>query len=36
MMKRNNVAIRKSNGNIDNKNMLITWITFADGVNFFS
>ena len=34
MMTRNNVAMRKSNDNIDHK-MLITWISFADEVNFF-
>ena len=34
MMTRNNVAMRKSNDNIDHK-MLITWISFADEVKYF-
>ena len=33
MTKRNNVAMRESNDNIDHKNMVITWISFADEVN---
>ena len=36
MMKRNNVAMRKSNDNIDHKKMLITWISFVDEVKYFS
>ena len=37
MMKwRNNVAMRKSNDNIDHKKMVITWISFADEVKIFS
>ena len=30
--RRNNVAIRESNDNIDHKKMVITWISFADEV----
>ena len=33
MTRRNNVAMRESNDNIDHKNMVITWISFADEVN---
>ena len=36
MTRRNNVAIRESNDNIDHKKMVITWISFADGVKYFS
>ena len=32
MIRRNNVAMRESNDNIDQKNMVITWISFADEV----
>ena len=35
MTRRNNVAMRKSNDNIDQK-MMITWISFADEVKYFS
>ena len=33
--RRNNVAMRESNNNIDQKKMVITWITFADEVKYF-
>ena len=36
MTRRNNVAMRESNDNIDYKNMVITWINFADEVKCFS
>ena len=36
MMTRNNVAIRESNDNIDHKNVIIIWISFADEVKYFS
>ena len=36
MTKRSNVAMRESNNNIDHKNMVITWISFADEVKYFS
>ena len=36
MTKRNNVAMRESNDNIDNMNMAITWISFVDEVKYFS
>ena len=35
MTRRNNVAMRESNDNIDHK-MAITWINFADKVKYFS
>ena len=35
MTRRNNVAIRESNDNIDHKNMVITWISFANEVKYF-
>ena len=35
MTRRNNVAMAESNDNIDNK-MVITWISFADKVKYFS
>ena len=35
MIRRNNVAMRESNYNIDHK-MVITWISFADEVKYFS
>ena len=34
--RRNNVAIRESNDNIDPKKMVITWFSFADEVKYFS
>ena len=36
MKRRNNVAMRESNDNIDHMKMLITWISFADEVKYFS
>ena len=36
MARRNNVAMRESNDNIDHKKMIITWISFADEVKCFS
>ena len=36
MTRRNNVAMRELNDNIDHKNMVITWISFADEVKHFS
>ena len=36
MARRNKVVMRESNDNIDHKNMVITWISFADNVNYFS
>ena len=36
LTKRNNVAVRESNDNIDHKNMVITWIGFGDEVRYFS
>ena len=36
MAKRNNVATRESNDNIDHKKMAIAWISFADEVKYFS
>ena len=36
MTRRNNVAMRKWNYNIDHKNLAITWISFADEVKYFS
>ena len=35
MTRRNNVAMRESNDNIDYK-MVITWISFADEVKYFN
>ena len=35
MTKRNNVAMRESNDNINHKNMVITYISFADEVEYF-
>ena len=36
MTRRNNVVMRESNDNIDHKNMVRTWISFADEVKYFS
>ena len=36
MARRNNVAMGESNDNIDHKNMMITCISFADEVKYFS
>ena len=35
MTRRSNVAMRELNDNMDHKNMVITWINFADELNFF-
>ena len=35
MARRNNVATRESNDNVDHK-MVITWISFANEVKYFS
>ena len=35
MARRNDVAMRESNHNIDHK-MVITWISFADELKYFS
>ena len=34
--RRNNVAISELNDNIDHKEIVITWISFADEVKYFS
>ena len=36
MTRKNNVAMRESNDNIDHKNMIIIWISFADEAKFSS
>ena len=36
MTRRNNVAMGESNDNIDHKNMVIIWISFANEVKYFS
>ena len=36
MTRRNNVAIGEPNDNIDHKNMVIAWISFANEVKYFS
>ena len=36
LTRRNNVAMRESNDNINHKKMVITWISFADEVKYFS
>ena len=36
LTKRNNVAMRESNEITDYKKMVITWISFADEVKYFS
>ena len=36
MTRRNNLAIRESNDNIDHKKVVMTWISFADEVKYFS
>ena len=33
---RNNVAMSESNDNIDHKKKVVTWISFADEVKYFS
>ena len=35
MTRRNNVVMGESNDNIDHKNMVITWISFANEVKYF-
>ena len=35
MARRNNVSMRELNDNIDHKNIVITWISFADEVKYF-
>ena len=35
MTRRNSVAIRESNDNIDHNKMVITWISFSDEVKYF-
>ena len=35
MTRRSNVAMRELNDNMDHKNMVVTWINFADELNFF-
>ena len=35
MTRRNNVAMRESNDNINHKKMVITWVSFADEVECF-
>ena len=35
MTRKNNAAMRESNGNIDHKNVVIIWINFADEVTVF-
>ena len=34
--RKNNVAMRESNDNIDHKNVVIIWISFADEAQHFS
>ena len=34
--RRNNVAMGELNDNIDHKKIIITWISFADEVKYFS
>ena len=36
LTRRNNVAMRESNNNIDHKKIVITSINFADEVKYFS
>ena len=36
MTRKNNVGMRESNDNIDHKNVVITWLSFADEVKYFS
>ena len=36
LTRRNNVAVRESKDNIDHKKMVMTWISFADEVKYFS
>ena len=34
--RKNNIAMKESNDNIDHKNVVIIWISFADEVKHFS
>ena len=36
MTRRNNVAMRESNDNIDHRKTVITWVSFADEIRYFS
>ena len=36
MARKNNVTMRESNDNIDHKNVVLTSISFADEVKYFS
>ena len=36
MTTRNNIAMRESNDSINHKKMVVTWISFADEVKYFS
>ena len=36
MSRRNNVAMRESNDNIDHKNMVMIWISFSEEVKYYS
>ena len=36
MTRKNNVAMREPNDNIDHKNKVIIWISFPDEVKYFS
>ena len=35
MTRKNNVDMRESNDNVDHKNVVVIWISFADEVNIF-
>ena len=36
MTRKNNVDVRESNDNVDRKNVVVIWISFADEVKYFS
>ena len=36
MTRKNNVDVRESNDNVDRKNVVVSWISFADEVKYFS
>ena len=36
MARKDNLAMRESKDNIDHKKIVITWISFADEVKYFS
>ena len=36
MSRKNNVAMRESNDNIDYKKLVVIWISFTDEVKYFS